>query len=85
MLSAPMPPTGISGVPFGSTASIALTTAGDASSAGNSFSPCAPAPKRSERLRGRHDAGRAFAKAEPYRLDHDVAIEVRRHDQLAAG
>jgi len=38
-----MPPTGSAHVPAGNTASMALSTAGEAASAGNSFSPCAPA------------------------------------------
>ena len=43
MLSGVMPPTGNTSVPTGSTASMALSTAGDAASAGNSLSPWAPA------------------------------------------
>ena len=43
MLCGVMPPTGISGVPFGNTASSAFTTAGEASSAGNNLRPVAPA------------------------------------------
>ena len=79
-----MPPTGSSNVPAGSTASSALTTAGEASSAGNSLSPCAPAASAANASVGVMMPGRQADQTQAHGLTNNITIKVGRDNQLAA-
>ena len=83
MLSTPTPPTASIRSSAGNTARQALNTAGGMISAGNSFSPSAPAFSAAKPSDGVITPGSA-ARPAAFAARYDVGIEIRRDDEFAA-